>query len=293
MHARKPHVAGSFYDANGDSLLAYVQEQMRHAKQEYLLSSKQNQHAPYPVDMVLLPHAGHFYCGHIIAQTLSQVQLPKTLLILGPNHTGKGSSSTGFAVWAEGPWQSPLGDIPIATNVAQSLLQSGAGFEADTQAHTHEHSLEVLMPFLQVHVPNFHMVPICVGNHDFTQLRLAGNTLAKIINDYREQGQDISIVVSSDMHHFSSHERTLELDAMALKALIQLDPFELAHVVSQHKISMCGVCPAIVALFACKALGAKKCNLVTHTTSYEKSNDSSKTVGYAGLFVPKNTCQKS
>ncbi len=284
MHIRKAHVAGSFYDGNRETLTAYVQEQLQCAKLAL------GQKTPSAVDMVLLPHAGHFYCGHVIAQTLAHVHLPKTLFILGPNHTGQGTSTTRLAVWHEGHWQSPLGDIPIATKLAQKLLDSNAGFEADKDAHAHEHSLEVLMPFLQEHVPNFHMVPICVGNHNFDQLQAAGLMLAKIMNEMRQQGQDVSIVLSSDMHHFSSHERTLELDEMALKALIELDPLQLARTVTQHSISMCGVCPAIVALFACKALGAKKCNLVTHTTSYEKGKDIQRTVGYAGLFVPKNTC---
>ncbi len=286
MQIRSAHVAGSFYDGNAATLLSYVQEQLHTA---HIATPT----PPQDIHMVMLPHAGHFFCGHVIAQTLCQVRLPKTLIILGPNHTGKGTSTTKLAVWDKGVWQSPLGDIPIHEPLAQSLLQSGVGFEADYAAHTHEHSLEVLMPFLQSYVPQFSMVPIAIGSRDFNLLQRAGLTLAQKIQELTQEGQEVGIVVSSDMHHFSSHERTLELDSMALEAMLTLNPHGLAQVVSQHAISMCGVCPAITALFACKALGAKKCNLVTHTTSYEKGGDSQRTVGYAGLFVTKNTCQMS
>ncbi len=284
MDVRKTHVAGSFYNNDAEALRTYVHSEFEIARQAQTVP-------PEEVSVVLLPHAGHFFCGHVIAQTLTRVNLPQTLIVLGPNHTGQGSSRTRLAVWDKGSWQSPLGLIPIAHELAQDILCSDGGFEADYAAHEREHSLEVLMPFLQEYVPHFSMVPICVGSNDFTLLQRAGLALAKVIQHSAQKGQDISIVVSSDMHHFSDHERTLELDTLALQAILDLDPMLLARNVVQQNISMCGVCPTIMALFACKALGAKKCNLVTHTTSYEKGGDVSRTVGYVGLFVQKNTCK--
>ncbi len=287
MHVRKAHVAGSFYDENKESLAKYVQHSLTIAQQERSAKHVQDVH------MVLLPHAGHYFCGHVMASTLATVRLPQKLILLGPNHTGHGQATSGLSVWHEGVWQSPLGDIPIDHDLAQELLQSNVGFEADPAAHMQEHSLEVILPFLQEFVPNFHMVPICVRNNNLHHLQRAGLILASIIHERSKKGEDIALVLSSDMHHFSSHERTLELDDLALKALINLDPIELYQNVIQHNISMCGIFPAIMAIFACKALGAKKCNLVSHTTSYEKSRNSQRTVGYAGLYVPKNTCKKS
>ncbi len=286
MHIRNAHVAGSFYDGDTEKLRAYVQNSLQQAQ------SQLSQH-PQNVHMVMLPHAGHFYCGHIIAETLAQVRLPQTLIVLGPNHTGQGTASSGLAVWHKGQWQSPLGPIAIAEDVARSILDCGAGFEADTVAHAQEHSLEVLMPFLQAYAPQFRMVPICVGNRHVETLQRAGLMLAGLMHQMHSQGQDIALVVSSDMHHFSSHELTLELDRMALQAMEELDPLKLYNTIKKHNISMCGVFPAIMAIYACKHLGAKKCKLVNHTTSYEKSGNNQRTVGYAGLFVPKNTCQKS
>ncbi len=283
MHIRKCHVAGTFYDAHAQNLSASVQQALAQAKKNCTdLASEAH--------MVLLPHAGHFFCGHIIAETLAAVRLPQKLILLCPNHTGLGTAPSGIAVWGKGHWQSPLANIPIDEALAQKIMQSDGAFAMDEAAHTKEHSLEVLLPFLYHAVPNFSMVPICVGTGHFEQLKKAGLVLANIIHEQKQQGQDIAIVLSSDMHHFSSHERTVELDNLALNALEELDPIKLYNIVKQEKISMCGIYPAIMALYACKALGAKRCKLISHTTSYEKSMDSTRTVGYAGLFVPKNTC---
>ncbi len=286
MHVRNAHVAGSFYEGNGTQLTEYVQQTLAAAQTK----SYPSPHSQENIHMVLLPHAGHFFCGHVIAQTLAPVHLPQTLILLGPNHTGRGTARSGLAVWSKGQWQSPLGLVPIAEDIAEELIQSDAGFTHDTAAHEYEHSLEVLLPFLQCAVPDFRMVPICVGTGHVEALKKAGLLLAHCIHERQKQGEDIALVLSSDMHHFSNHEETLELDNHALQAILELDPVKLYNTVKQLNISMCGVYPAIMAIYACKALGAKKCKLVTHTTSYEKGKDSQRTVGYAGLFVPKNTC---
>ncbi len=290
MLVRSPHVAGSFYDGNAQTLNSYIEQSFKAAQPA--------NYAPINAQMVLLPHAGHFFCGHIIAQTLARVRLPKRLIILCPNHTGLGRP---LSVWGNaqengkisGAWQTPLGTVALDEELAEHVLQCLNGdipFEINTDAHAREHSIEVILPFLQKFIPNFHMLPIAVGTGDFYLLQKAGLALGEIIKKFRDNGQEIGIIVSSDMHHFSDHERTLELDNLALEALLEFDPVKLYNVVHQNKISMCGVYPSIIALYACKVLGAQECELVTHTTSYEKGGDANKVVGYAGLFVQKRTC---
>ncbi len=297
MHIRPPHVAGSFYDAQAETLATYVKHTLQQAQDAY-------DQAPQEVSMVMLPHAGHFYCGHIIAQTLARVRLQKRLIILCPNHTGQGAP---LSVWCPqtqpphstlGAWQTPLGTVPIDEELTQKILEydiwthapqrpaQTVSFTANTLAHAREHSIEVLLPFLQFWLPQCSIVPIAVGTRDFSLLQRAGLALGEILSDH----EDVSIILSSDMHHFSDHHTTLALDTLALEAMLAFDPVRLAQVVQEHAISMCGVCPAILALYACKVLGATVCSQVSHTTSYEKGGDASKVVGYASLIVQKRTC---
>ena len=95
----------------------------------------------------------------------------------------------------------------------------------------------------------------------------------------------MALVVSSDMNHYATHERTLELDEHALAPLLRLDPDGLARTVFAERISMCGVCPMAMALIAARKRGAAHTRLTRHTTSAAASGDTSRVVGYAGVYA--------
>ncbi len=294
MQIRPPQVAGSFYESDAKKLEQYITQCFEDARK------KQNPLDLCNIHMLLLPHAGHFYCGHIIAEALVRVHLPKRLIILCPNHTGLGRPLSVWSIQAtgtdkpeNGAWHTPLGNVPIDMELATEILQCIQGkcdFEANTDAHAREHSIEVILPFLQKYVPDVQIVPIAVGTGDFSALQKAGLALGEIIQKMHNQGQDVGLVVSSDMHHFSDHESTMKLDNLALEALVEFNPHKLYDVVQENKISMCGVYPAIMGLYACKVLGAHACEIINHTTSYEKGGNASRVVGYASLIVQKRTC---
>lgn len=266
---REPSVADQFYPGNPAKLAAYID------------ASMESEAEKTDALLVLLPHAGYMYCGDVIAATLSQVRLPDRLILLGPNHTGQGEP---LAVWPEGVWETPLGTIPVDTELAAMLIASGTGYSPDTAAHLREHSLEVLLPFLQRKAPGLQITPICVSCRP-QQLEAAGFALAKSLNALAQNGERAALVISSDMNHYAPHNQTLNLDALALKPFLELDPVSLFNAVVSHRISMCGVLPATLGLFACQALGARKTELVRHTTSGEASGNTAQVVGYAGAYV--------
>jgi hypothetical protein len=59
----------------------------------------------------------------------------------------------------------------------------------------------------------------------------------------------------------------------------------LYRTVRDHRISMCGVLPAVVMLRAAKALGATVAELVAYANSGEVTGDQREVVGYAGVIV--------
>lgn len=232
--------------------------------------------------MVMLPHAGYIYCGDIIGETLAHVRLPSTLFLLGPNHTGRGQ---GLAVWPDGAWLTPLGQTPVQAELAARLVACGAGFTADTQAHLREHSLEVLLPFLQTCVADLTIIPICVGIGDPSLLHRAGCALGCLLRACRTQGRPVAMIVSSDMHHFSDAATTTRLDTLALEHILQLDAQALLRTVYTSGISMCGVGPAALALYAGQQLHSTHARLVRHATSADVTGNTSNVVGYAGIYT--------
>lgn len=106
----------------------------------------------------VVPHAGYKYSGSVAGAVYSKIKIPSTVVILAPNHKGKGVGAP-FALWAEGAWETPLGECPIDEDFARLLLYNSPLVEADNSAHKSEHSVEVQVPFIQHINPEAKMVP--------------------------------------------------------------------------------------------------------------------------------------
>jgi AmmeMemoRadiSam system protein B len=265
-------LAGTFYPAAPRDLAASVDA--------WLAKGGPAADRPAGEAMVMLPHAGHVFCGRVIGETLARVALHDRIVILCPSHTGE----AGLSVWDKGAWRTPLGAVPVDAELADLLLAGNGGFTANRAAHAREHSIEVLLPFLQRRIPGAAIVPVVVSVPP-QKLAAAGQALAAVFRQVSDQGRPASLIVSSDMHHFGDVETTLRLDEVALNALCLLEPATLYNTVVRERISMCGVQPATLALFAAREMGAGNARVIAHTTSAEASGDTRRVVGYAGVVI--------
>ncbi|WP_319764842.1 AmmeMemoRadiSam system protein B [Maridesulfovibrio sp.] len=267
---RQPVVAGRFYPDSP----AQLREELK------IFMGKPEADADRPVDrLVMVPHAGYVFSGEPCGKTLAQSKLASTVLLMGPNHTGLGSP---LSVWDTGSWEFPGGSLDVDEKLAAELIASGAGFTSNEKAHSREHSLEVVVPFLHYLDPGTKIVPICVSESSPANLHQAGEVLAKIISEYPEP---VSMVVSSDMSHFISADQAKKLDSMALEAIIRMDPSDFYSIVASNQISMCGVLPMTMAMFAAKILGANSGKLVDYTNSGKATGDYERVVAYAGVII--------
>ncbi|MDR2743833.1 MAG: AmmeMemoRadiSam system protein B [Desulfovibrio sp.] len=273
---RHPAVAGTFYPGDPNDLDSLV----RGCLAKGAAASRLRDKGDGRLFALMLPHAGYVYCGHVIGATLADLALPGRFVVLCPNHTGQGHP---FGVWPDGAWLTPLGPVAVDGVLAASLVKGI--YALDTRSHLREHSIEVLLPFLQILTRNeAQIVPVCVGTREPQALRAAGLELAAALTAlYREDPAGVCILVSSDMNHYENEQITLKKDAMALEKALSCDPEGLLAVVAERGITMCGAAPLAVALFAAKALGKPSAGLVMHDTSARASGDATRTVGYAGL----------
>jgi len=229
----------------------------------------------------VLPHAGYIYSGPVAVQTISKVNIKKTVVLLGPNHTGSGVP---FSIMPRGFWETPLGKIEIDEHLAGLLLNKTRHLEADMLAHLDEHSLEVELPILQYFSKDFKIVPVSIMSDDLDALKELGEELAAAIlnNDLKSS---TTIIASSDLTHYEEQASAEKKDARAIEAIINLDENKLAQAVRQFDISMCGFAPVSVLLKAAKLLGAKKGELIKYQTSGDTTKDFSSVVGYAGITI--------
>lgn len=273
MSIRSAVVAGSFYPGTKELLKNEVYHYLQSNSSEKIAKND-------PVWAVMLPHAGYFYCGSIIGKTLQNITLPKRLIILSPNHTGYG---TPFSVWEKGSWLTPLDPVKVDSELASQILTSGGGFQADVMAHLREHSIEVLLPFLQVATPDMEIVPITIGTQNLAALHKAATALASVLA--KPENQDVGLIISSDMNHYENDKITLKKDELALAEIEAMNPEKLLEQVKRNKISMCGAAPMALAVMTANQLGDFDAKVVCHDTSGTASGDYNKVVGYAGVVL--------
>src|SRR5213082_3277473 len=94
---------------------------------------------------------GYMYSGQVAGAVFSRLEIPRHCVILCPNHTGRGHP---LAMMKEGAWRTPLGEVPIDSELAEDLLQEFPALSEDSAAHRYEHAIEVELPFLQVRQPD-------------------------------------------------------------------------------------------------------------------------------------------
>jgi AmmeMemoRadiSam system radical SAM enzyme/AmmeMemoRadiSam system protein B/AmmeMemoRadiSam system protein A len=264
---RPPAVAGKFYDVHPEDLARTV---------DRLLAGERR---PEPWAAAMVPHAGLRFSGQIAADVLNRIQLPRTIIVIGPKHTALGMD------WAVAPhqtWAFPGGSMEGDFMWARRLSQAIPGLAMDAAAHQQEHAIEVELPLLARLAPQSRVVGIVIGHGDLVSCRRIATGLAELM---RESPDRPLLLISSDMNHFATDAENRRLDALALEALLSCQPTELYETVTQNHVSMCGVLPAVIVLETLQLLGIQpRAELVGYATTADVTGDSSRVVGYAGML---------
>ena len=266
MLIRQPHVAGTFYPDDPSELRQFCKP--------WLVSAAPNISAR----AVILPHAGYIYSGKTACRVLSRIRVPEKNVLIGPDHRGVGSD---FSLFAEGQWETPLGTVSIDETLSRSILAGCPTLKADPQAHAFEHSLEVLVPLLQIKNPSAKIVPLIVGT---LNLQKAKQVAVEIAGALKRETETVLVVVSNDMSHYENDVSTRKKDQYALHAIGQLDADALVDAVRQHRVTMCGFVPVYMLLVMAHEIGIQRSTLVEYCTSGDATGDRDRVVGYAGYL---------
>ena len=262
---RESAVAGRFYPAEAERLASEVRR---------LLGETPAEGAVRAIG-VIAPHAGYVYSGAIAGATFGRIEVPESVVVLCPNHTGHGRP---VALWPDGGFETPMGRVPVDAELCARLAESPV-VTVDRAAHRHEHALEVELPFLLARQPALRIAPLCLGPLSLATCAQLGAAIA------RAAGTGALIVASSDMSHYIPAAEARRRDQRALDRVLALDPEGLYETVRAEDITMCGVVPATVMLFAARELGARTATLVRYGNSGDVNGDTRSVVGYAGVIV--------
>lgn len=218
---RPPAVAGSFYPARPAELRRMI---------EGFLAEVPPAPAPAP-KAIIAPHAGYIYSGPIAASAFARLAPDRErihrIILLGPAHY---LPFEGLARSSAAAWETPLGIVPLDAEASERLRSCPQVIVLDA-AHAREHSLEVELPFLQVVLGEFRLVPLVVGD-------ASGDEVAEVI-EALWGGDETRFVISSDLSHYRNYATARKLDEATARAIEALHP---ANVGGEQACGHRGVC---------------------------------------------------
>ena len=273
---RRAAVAGSFYP----SAAAELRTLLEHCFQTSPLGPRGASEKNRSIVAGLVPHAGAIYSGPCAAHFFCELDSSyQRVIILGVNHRGQGYRAA-LSPWPR--WQTPLGEIAVNQPLNDSIRSRTNILAEEASAHSEEHSIEIELPFLQYSLPDVEFVPVSLARLSLDECADVGAAIATACQ--AETSMKTIILASSDLSHYLSPEETEALDRLALEPILALDPKGFLRVVAEENISMCGVIPAAIMLFAANALGAQRTRLLKHYHSGDVV-PMRKVVGYASIAI--------
>ncbi len=274
---RQPAVAGQFYPDDSSKLTKTIECYVRDAVTPF---------HEKPI-AIISPHAGYIYSGQICADAFKQASPHEydLVVLLGTNHTTAGF--TDVSIYPGGGYQTPLGIAEIDQDLAAELIAADEDFTFSESVHLREHSIEVLVPFVQKLFPKAKILPAVIGAPDLHLCTRFGETLAKALG-----GRRALIVASSDLSHYPDYEDAVRVDRNTLDAIAKLDPRELNSSIREQlrkgtynlSTCACGQGPILAAMVAAKKLGANRAQIISYANSGDTSiGRHSRVVGYGAV----------
>ena len=257
---RPAAVAGLFYPGAPSALAADVRA--------HLAAADTPAKAPGPAPKaIIVPHAGYVYSGPIAAHGYARLAAARKairrVVLFGPAHR---VPVRGLALPSARAFATPFGEVFVdGEAVARALTLPQV--ECDDDAHAHEHSLEVQLPFLQRTLEDFRIVPFAVGAATPAEV-------AEVI-ELLWGGPETLIVVSSDLSHYLRYADARAADRATIDTILALSP-ELDH------DQACGATPINGLLIAARRHRLRP-ELLDLRNSGDTAGDKSRVVGYASL----------
>ncbi|MBW2037918.1 MAG: AmmeMemoRadiSam system protein B [Deltaproteobacteria bacterium] len=251
---RAPAAAGLFYPKDAAELRQMVQT---------LLKGASGLQVPGKIRGLVCPHAGYVYSGIVAAAGYRQIDPSiKRVILLGPSHHFPLKRPSIPRVTA---YHTPLGDIPLAGFTSE--LRRLPLFKCIPEAHQREHSLEVQLPFLQVVLKDFEIVPVLTNAGDPKALAAA---LAPHVNE------NTLVVASSDLSHYYSYDTAIRLDRICTDAITRG---------SFSDMPLCQACgkQAILTLMHIARMKGWQAMLIDYKNSGDTAGGKDRVVGYASI----------
>jgi len=281
---RPPEQAGRYYPADPAELRAAVDE--------LLLAV-----APVdgPVQAILVPHAGLDWSGRVAAAAFGALKKKswRRIVLVGESHRGL---FPGVALPAEGALATPLGKSRV-DEASVAMLEGYPGFARRAAAFDNEHTIEVLLPYVQRLWPDTPIVPVVLGDTNPGDLPRVGAVLRNLLDE------GTLLVITVTLTHFGYdpeqepfslggtkpqlQARVIEFEKPLVQALLSRDPKAVAAARAAHPSDNCGLDAVTAALYAMGPVGKPGQEVARGSSlDYYFPEDAPRGVSYLGAVYP-------
>jgi AmmeMemoRadiSam system protein B len=273
MNVRTAKVAGAFYPGTDNEIHSLIKRIIEEEAEKIDYS-----YARKDIIGCVVPHAGYVYSAYEAMHFFEILRISSvrydTFIIINPNHTGYGEY---IEVDSNDSWNTPLGNVRVDTEFARQL-----DLPRSDRAQMQEHSAEVMLPLLQVSLPeDFCIVPISMlRQNPITAMEVA----EKIRDANKVLKRKLMIIASSDFTHFESPVDGKKKDDLVLEQIKKQDSEKLYDTVVQNRISVCGYGPIMTLIEYSKLLAYNPSSAILARGHSGKTRPSSSVVDYITIL---------
>lgn len=275
---RKAAWAGQFYPARPELLEKTIKD--------YLDSVPVEQHG-WRIVGLIAPHAGYAYSGKTAAAAYRQILHAsyETVVLLSPSHA---AFIGGVSVFDGDYYETPLGKVTVDSHAAALLAECSSRIIMGQAGHVgagerEEHALEVQLPFLQVVLNQFSIVPLVFHDNSWENCRNLGEAIFETFDPLTTL-----IIASSDLYHGSSYDQCVRQDATTLMSIENDAAETFCNLALTDDVMACGAGPITVLKYVAEKWGAQPPRIIARTNSSDVvGKERGYVVGYAAAIVVK------
>lgn len=279
MELRRRALGAGWYPASGEACRAQIEGYLRAAP-------------PRPVGLAhvvggIVPHAGWFFSGRLAAWTFAAAagEQPEVIILFG-GHLSHGPPR----LIMEDAWETPLGDLALAPELAAELAERlGCRHEPPGPDNT----LEVHLPMLKYLFPRVKLLAARAPH-----LKVAFKLGEEAVRICQERGLRCLAFGSTDLTHYGpdygflpagSGPQALEWvkgvnDARFIEAAVRLDAAALLRLGTEEGSACSAGAAAAAVVVAGRLLGATRGHLLASYTSADVASLGESFVGYAAII---------
>ena len=261
---RKLAVAGLFYPSN--------QKELENSVRLYLskAAAQISTNCEFSPKAIIVPHAGYQYSGLTAAAAYNSIkpiaEKINQVIIMGPCHR---VGISGMALPSCTAFDTPIGRVSVNLSAISDAL-SFHQVRIFDETHRDDHAIEVHLPFLQVLLKEFSIVPFIVGQTSTIEV-------AEVLQALWG-GDETLILISSDLSHYLPYSDAQKLDDSTRIAIELLDPMALGEAQACGHNSIKG----LMMVAREKGLSATTLDI---RNSGDTAGDKEKVVGYGSWLL--------